>query len=326
MIFIRNNITDPYFNIAAEEYFLKKNDNEYFLLYVNDPSVIIGKHQNAYAEINYHFIRDNNIKIVRRISGGGSVWHDPGNLNFAFIKNGKQGALVNFRRYMQPVIDYLNKLGLKAGFQGKNSIEINSFKVSGNAEHIYKNRILHHGTLLFNSNLNNLEEALKADPEKYLDKSVKSLWAKTANIIDLLGSRMSIRKFADAFISHIMESDPDGKISEMKSSDIHNIQILAENKYSTWEWNFGYSPIYLFEKITRLAGSDLRISFKAEKAQITNIRISGSLLETSLCEKIESALTGRKHEEKTIEGVLQQFELNSISDEISPAILAQLFF
>jgi lipoate-protein ligase A len=326
MIFIRNDITDPYFNIAAEEYFMRDTKKEYFLLYVNEPSVIIGKHQNAYAEINYGFIKDNNTKVVRRISGGGAVWHDPGNLNFSFIRNGKEGELVNFRRYMQPVLDFLIKLGLKANFKGKNSIEVNGYKISGNAEHVYKKRVLHHGTLLFNTNLDNLKDALNADPQKYLDKSVKSVRTKTANIIDLLNFKIDMREFGNAFYKYIIAGDPGGRITDMEPSDIQKIKLLADNKYSKWDWNFGYSPPYKLNNKTDISGCDLGIFLEVEKAQIIKFIISGNLIEPSLVKKIESAITGQRHEEETIKGILKQDELNAIFDRISPAEMVKLFF
>jgi lipoate-protein ligase A len=326
MVYISHDITDPYFNIASEEYFLRNTTEEYLLVYVNDPSVIIGKHQNAYAEINYPFIRRNNIKVVRRISGGGAVWHDHGNLNFTFIKNGTEGELVNFRKYMMPVLEFLIKLGLDAGFQGKNTIIANGYKISGNAEHVYKNRVIHHGTLLFDTNIMMLEEALKVDPQKYLDKSVKSVRARVANINEMLGSKMNFEQFRDAFVKHIMSCYPGGKISEIGNSYIRKIQQLVENKYSTRDWNFGYSPPYQFSNKANIAGSDFIISINVEKSLIKKIRISGNLFTTSLREKIEKGLAGVKHDEKTIAGVLEKFELNTISADIDPYELALLFF
>ncbi len=326
MVYIRHDITNPYFNIAAEEYFLRNTTEEYFLVYVNDPSVIIGKHQNAYAEINYPFIRSNNIKVVRRISGGGAVWHDHGNLNFSFIRNGNEGELVNFRKYMMPVLEFLIKLGLDADFQGKNTLVVNGYKVSGNAEHVYKNRVMHHGTLLFDTNITMLEEALKADPQKYLDKSVKSVRAIVVNLNEMLGSKISFEEFRDALVNHIISGYPGSKISEIANSDIQKIQHLVENKYSTWDWNFGYSPPYQLSNKASIAGSDFIVSAEIEKSRIKKVKISGNLFARSLGEKIEEALVGMKHNEKTIAGVLEKFELNTISEDFNPYQLALLFF
>ena len=326
MFCISHDINDPYFNIAAEEYFLRDSDQEYFLLYINEPSVIIGKHQNAYAEINYEFVRKNKIKIVRRISGGGAVWHDQGNLNFAFIRNSIEGELVNFKRYMQPVIDFLAELGLKASFEGKNSIAVNGYKISGNAEHVYKNRVLHHGTLLFNTNLNNLKEALKVDPQKYNDRSVKSVRTITTNIIEQLSPGITMKRFRDAFLKHIIDVEGEGRIIDLGSTEREKIQLLADNKFSRWDWNFGYSPPYRLTNKSGISGYELNIFMQVEKAHIIKIIISGNFFEPSMAKRIESALAGRKHEEDTMTGILRLTELNDVFYRISPDELVKLFF
>lgn len=326
MFCIRHDINDPYFNIAAEEYFLRDTDQEYFLLYINEPSVIIGKHQNAYAEINYEFVRKNKIKVVRRISGGGAVWHDPGNLNFAFIRNGIAGDLVNFKRYMQPVLDFLKDLGLNASFEGKNSIAVNGYKISGNAEHVYRNRVLHHGTLLFNTNLNDLKEALKVDLSKYTDRSVKSVRTSTTNIIEQLSLGVDMKKFSDSFLKHIIAGEGEGRIIDLGSTERERIQLLADNKFSQWDWNFGYSPPYRLNSKANISGSELNIFMQVEKADIIKIIISGIFFEPSMARKIESALTGQKHEEGTMTGILRQTELKDVFDRISPDELMKLFF
>jgi len=311
MLCIRNDITDPYFNLAAEEYFLKESGQEFLILYINDPSVIIGKHQNAYAEINPDFIRDNNIKVVRRISGGGTVWHDHGNLNFSFIRKGKEGDLVNFFKYSSPILDVLLKLGLNAAFKGKNSIAINSLKVSGMAEHIHKNRVLHHGTLLFNSDLSGLLEALRINPRRYRDKAVKSIRSRTANISDFLTKKMGISELSDDIFNHIIEMYPGSKFYNLSTSDHEAIQQLVREKFSTWEWNYGYSPNYIFERKVEISGYDIAISLQVEKGLMVKARLSGDILQESLRKKFELLLLHQKHDESVINEILdhQAFEV-----------------
>ena len=326
MLCIKHNITNPYFNLAAEEYFLRKSDEEYFLLYINEPSVIIGKHQNAYTEINYAFIRKNNIKVVRRISGGGAVWHDQGNLNFAFIRNGKESELVNFRKYIMQVIGFLNSLGLNAIFQEKNSIVINDSKISGNAEHVFRSRILHHGTLLFNTNLENLEDALRVNPGKYSDRSVKSIRSKTSNIIDHLNNGMTITQFGDIFMRFTMAENQDSEMYELTDPDYQNINSLVKDKYSTWDWNFGYSPEYEINWITHISGQEIRIILKVEKGFIKKANIRSNLLSQSLKDKLETDLSGQRHKEDIILGILQRDEFKDIFENFNPEEWIQIFF
>ena len=326
MLCIKHNITNPYFNLAAEEYFLRKSDEEYFLLYINEPSVIIGKHQNAYAETNYAFIRKNNIKVVRRISGGGAVWHDQGNLNFAFIRNGKESELVNFRKYIMQVIGFLNSLGLNAIFQEKNSIVINDSKISGNAEHVFRSRVLHHGTLLFNTNLENLEEALRMNPGKYSDRSVKSIRSKTSNIIDHLNNGMTITQFGDIFMRFTMAENQDSEMYELTDPDYQNINSLVKDKYSTWDWNFGYSPEYEINWITHISGQEIRIILKVEKGFIKKANIRSNLLSQSLKDKLETDLSGQRHKEDIILGILQRDEFKDIFEKFNPEEWIQIFF
>ncbi len=172
---IKNPETNPYFNLAAEEYVLKNFNDDCFMLWRNRPSIIVGKHQNTLSEININHVKENNIDVVRRLSGGGAVFHDLGNLNFTFIKNvNNESNLVDFKKYTQPIIDVLKHLGVDAKFEGRNDIMINGRKVSGNAEHVFKRRVLHHGTLLFSSVMADLSKVLKVNPLKYQDKGVKS--------------------------------------------------------------------------------------------------------------------------------------------------------
>ena len=237
---IINNNTDPYFNIASEEYFLKNFSWDCFLLYRNSPCVIIGKHQNTFSEINYEFVRENNIKVVRRLSGGGAVYHDLGNLNFTFIMNGKYGELVDFKKYTRPIIEVLKSLSVVAKFEGHNSLTVNGRKISGNAEHISKTRVLHHGTLLFSSNIEVLTSTLKIDPSKYDDKAVKSVRSQVTNISDHLKTDLNIIEFRDKILDYILSNFPDASLYELTEQDEEKIRELVEKKYSDRNWNFGF--------------------------------------------------------------------------------------
>ena len=196
---IFNSSLDPYFNLAAEQYLLERRDTApVFMIWRNSPAVIIGKNQNAYAELNEAFIRENDIKVVRRLTGGGAVFHD---VNYTFISP-KQGAnALDFARFCAPIIEALCDLGANAVLSGRNDIEIDGRKVSGNAQTVCGDRILHHGTLLWSADLSKLAGALKVDPEKIASKGIKSVRSRVANIRDLIGSEMSATDFIDYLFS-----------------------------------------------------------------------------------------------------------------------------
>jgi len=272
MILIITNLTDPRFNLATEEYLLKESNKDFFLLNINEPSVIIGKHQNALAEVNLRFITENNIKIIRRISGGGTVFHDEGNLNFSFITNGKEGHLIDFKKYTSPIIEILGKLRIEAKLEGKNDLRVNGLKISGNAEHVYKNRILHHGTILVSANMQKLSSSLHISENKYFDNAVKSIRSKITNLCSLTKPNLSIEVLKSEIIKYFLETQQ-GKLYELSSSEIERIKSLVQNKYSSWEWNFGYSPKYKFENSFSLKGSEIKISLEVENGIIMNSQI-----------------------------------------------------
>jgi lipoate---protein ligase len=298
MLLISNNNTNPYFNIASEEYLLKEFTDDIIMLYVNEPSIIIGKHQNAFAEANIRYTTENNIPVIRRISGGGAVYHDIGNLNFSFITNGREGQLVDFRKFTNPIIDILQKSGVGARFEGKSDIRLNGLKISGNAEHVFKNRVLHHGTLLISTDLNKLSNALEVAPNKYRDKAIKSVRSKIINIGNLLKSSddkfMELQKQLFRYAGNLQETN---KYS-FSINDRENIEKLIEQKYGTWEWNFGYSPAYEFCNNTLIGGKATKIRLYVEKGIIKEADIKE-------IKKLQEALTGIQHQYSEINKVLK---------------------
>ncbi len=307
MLCIQNNKTNPYFNLAAEEYVLRNFKENCFMLWRNKPSIIVGKHQNALAEINFEYVKENNIDVARRLSGGGAVFHDLGNLNFTFIQNVEgDDNLVDFKKYTKPIIEVLHQLGINAIFEGRNDIMIDGKKISGNAEHIFKKRVLHHGTLLFSSVMNDLSQALKVNPLKYSDKGVKSVRSRVTNISDYLSEKMTVMEFRDKILSYILDSDDTAKIYEYNKNDIEQINQLVNHKYSTWKWNFGYSPKYNFEKHVETKNGNLEIQMNIEKGFIKDIKILTDFLTENDTSNIQKLLVGIEHEENSIRKTLQK--------------------
>ncbi len=287
---------NPYVNIATEEYLLKQTEKDFVFIYTNEPSIIIGKHQNAYAEINLPYVLENRIPLVRRISGGGTVWHDPGNVNFSFIMNGQQGNLVNFRRYATPVLSYLHSLKVPAVFGSRNEILVNGWKISGNAEHVCRSRVIHHGTLLFSSDLRALASALSTMPGKYKDRAVKSVPGRVANIVDFLEPGTSISEFRNGLIVHLSEYFEGSARYTLSGTDTAGVNELVSRKYSTWEWNIGYSPRYSMTRKIDWDGKEAWIQLEVEKGKIVEINIKSDDTDHALFGGISRALSGADHE------------------------------
>ncbi|HPG34631.1 MAG TPA: lipoate--protein ligase [Lentimicrobium sp.] len=325
MLCIIRHETDPYFNLAAEEYVLKNFSRDCFMLWRNEPSIIVGKHQNTLAEINANFVKENHIKVVRRLSGGGAVFHDLGNLNFTFIASGEHHQLVDFRKFTLPILEVMQKLGIEAKFEGRNDLTIEGRKFSGNAEHVYKNRVLHHGTLLFSAQITDLSNALIVDPTKFQDKAVKSVRSRVTNISEHLKSPLTVLEFRDLILQHVMESTPGAESYSFTDEDISAIRKLKNEKYVTWDWNFGYSPKYNFRKTVKTNGGKLEVTLEVVNGVIANARFFGDYFNKLNPEDIENALTGVVHSESEIKNRLKDFEigdyfLNVTNDELITAL------
>lgn len=300
MFCIADHRTNPYFNLAAEEYLLKQTTKEYFMLWRNEPSIVVGKHQNALAEIDLSYARNKGFKVARRISGGGTVFHDLGNLNFSFISNGEEGKLVNYRRFATPIVEALGKLGIEATFSKRDDILIDGMKISGNASHVYKTRSLHHGTLLFSSDLSDLAKALKTDSARYTDKAVKSVRSTVTNISQHLGNDMNVLEFRDSIMEHMLTSWKHCSRYEYNHEDVQQIAKLEAERFSTWDWNFGYSPRYKFNKQVKLKRGMLGIEMKVVNGRIEEIFVASDFLRRTELTTIEHMLLNCRHDPEYI--------------------------
>ncbi len=292
---INQTSTDPYFNLAAEEYFLKNFQEDFFMLWRSRPSVVVGKHQNALAEINHEFVRENQIPVARRLSGGGTVFHDPGNVNFTFIRNVTNISDVNFKVFTVPVVEALKKLGVEAYTTGRNDLLIDGKKISGNAEHVHRNRVLHHGTLLFDSHLEALKGALKVDLSKFEDKAVQSNRSEVTNIANNLPKAISVGEFTDFLFHEISQNYTEFQVYEPTAADITAIEKLSIEKYQTWDWIFGYSPRYRFTNKLETENGEIQISLLVEKGRITEVSLSGAI-SSEFSQKITEMLIGCHHD------------------------------
>ena len=327
MYLIRTGTTDPAYNLAAEEYLLRHRREDIFYLWRNAPSIIIGKNQNAYSEIDVDYVREHGIKVVRRLTGGGAVFHDLGNINFTFIATQKEaGADVSFERFTRPVIEFLRSLGLDAAFSGRNDIQVSGYKISGNAQTRCGDRFMHHGTLLFGANMTDLSRALTVHPLKIQGKSIRSVRARVANISEVLAEPMEVTAFMDKLLAFVEAQYPDGEAYAFTEADRTAIARLCEEKYAQWSWNFGENPAYSFQKTAKFDGGLIEVRMDIEGERIARIRIAGDFFGVAEMSELEAALTGVRHEQESIRAALAGVDLAAYLGGITAEQLLQTMF
>ena len=310
MLLIYNNNTNPYFNLAMEEYLLKNSTEDLFILWRNKPSVIVGKNQNTLSEINLEYVKENSIPVVRRQSGGGAVFHDLGNINFTFISN-NNNSFSDFKKFTQPIIDLLKTMGLDATFSGRNDLLIDGKKFSGNAQYNYRNKVMHHGTLLFSSQITDLSNALKVKSIKFEGKGIKSVKSRVTNISEHLDTKMSVLEFKDLIMNYMASIDSDNKLYTLTKEDIDGIEKLVEKKYNTWEWNFGNSPKYSFSNELKYPGGNVEFNLEINKGVISKIKFFGDFFGKEDIENLEILLSGVKHKEESLREILSNIDINN---------------
>jgi|WetSurSiteA1Bulk_404760.scaffolds.fasta_scaffold05451_2 lipoate---protein ligase len=309
MLFIHSSDNHPYFNLAAEEYLLSNTDEEVFMLWRSDPVVVVGKHQNTLAEINYAYVRAHNIAIARRLTGGGTVYHDQGNINFTFIRNGEPGKLIDFNTHLAPVTGFLNKQGIEAVQGPKHEILVQGKKISGNAEHIYRNRILHHGTLLYHADLDTLRETIKPGGGRYIDRAVQSNRSSVMNLAGCMSPAPDIQVFCELFMQEIRLRFS-GEIYSLGKPERLAIQKLAEEKYGSWEWIFGWSPDYEYHYECKSPDTVINIVLSTHKGIITGCRLTSDRFPEGTLDKLAAGLVNTPHQEHNIRSRLKDYKLD----------------
>ncbi len=310
MIFVRRPQINPYFNLAAEEYFLKNSHEDVLMLWRSEPSVVVGKHQNVMSEVNMDFVRENNIPVVRRISGGGTVYHDLGNINLTQISaSRKMDQLIDFRKFTQPVIDFLKQFHLDALFEGKNNLSVNGKKFSGNSAHVFKNRVMHHGTFLYNTDLDRLEKVIHPGNGHITDKSIKSIRATVENISDYLKNPTTTEVFMQRLALFLKDYYHISTTVDITPREQRSVEKLVEEKYTQWEWNVGYSPKYSIRQERDTEYGKFNVTLEVKEGKIADIQL---VFEGRPLEKTEQKLLGQKHDKTHLQKILADNNFSAI--------------
>ena len=310
MLYVDNgNQIDPRINLAIEEFLLRhvQVKEPLLLFYINEPAVIIGRNQNSLEEIDPDFIKANNIHLVRRLSGGGTVYHDLGNLNYSFITPGQEG-LHKFERFTEPVIRGLRDLGVDSELRGRSDIFAGGKKISGNAQYASRGRMFSHGTLLFNTDIEFLVKAIKPRQVKIESKAVQSVRSFVANIHELQPKIKNIEELRQAILQGIFESGPIQSYV-LSEKDWSQIQRLSSERYRTWEWNVGRSPRFNIQKSERFPAGKVEIRIDVDKGLVRSVEIHGDFLGKGEVDGLRALLIGVRYDPNALAVALRSVEI-----------------
>ncbi len=282
---IFNDSTDPYYNLALEEWLMMNCDEDVFILWQNRPTVVIGRYQNAYAEVNIPYAEKNGISVVRRMSGGGAVYHDGGNLNFTFIIK-DDGKGIDFKRFLSPIKNALSDLGIETEFSGRNDLLLNGRKISGSAQCSKYGKILHHGTLLVDVDTEVLSSVLTVSSEKLVSKGINSVRSRVTNIKDIC-PEVDINLLKRALRERISGE-------EMILTDEEKLEVeqLAFEKYSSWDYIYGRSKALSKSVKEHFDAGNIEISFESENGVVKDIKITGDFFAEGELSSLENTLIG----------------------------------
>ncbi|MDV2682993.1 lipoate--protein ligase [Alkalihalophilus lindianensis] len=320
MKFIDNTgITDPRINLAIEEYALKHldPDHSYLLFYVNEPSIIIGKNQNTIEEINLGYVKENNIHVVRRLSGGGAVYHDLGNLNFSFITKDDGESFHNFKKFTEPVVTALKRLGVDAELSGRNDIHVGERKISGNAQFQTKGRMFSHGTLMLNSEIEHVVSALNVKDEKIRSKGIKSIRSRVANITEFLNEPLTMDDFKNVLLRYIFDVENEIPTYTLTEDDWKEIDNISRARYRNWDWNFGKSPTFDLTRSKRFPIGSIDVRLNVRKGKIEACKIYGDFFGVGDVDELSHLLVGTKYETDALHDALAEVDLTTYFGNLS---------
>ena len=329
MKYLTNLSNDPHYNLAFEEYCFKNlpKEEDFVYLWINGPAIIVGKNQNTLEEINAQYVKDNDIKIVRRITGGGAVYHDFGNLNFSIYTNSVGKEKIDFGQINIPVLKALEKFGIMAELSGRNDLTLDGKKISGIAQSVSKNRILNHGTILFDTDLTVLSRALNVKADKIESKGVKSVKSRVTNIKPYMNDDVSIMEFKKQLLENIFayhNESPEEYILSQEHLD--NIKKLYEEKYSTWEWNYGESPDFGWKNYKRFPSGAVEVRMEIKNGTIKGVKVFGDFFGTKDVSELEIMLQGTRYDKDAIEDFLKGLDPSDYFSNMTKDNFMELLF
>lgn len=329
MISYISHSTDPKWNLALEEYFFETvpAGESFFMLWKNSRAVIIGKNQNTLAEIDRAFVRSQGITVVRRLSGGGAVYHDDGNINFTFITDAPQDNQVDLHRFCQPVAQVLQSFGVPARISGRNDITVEGRKFSGNAQYIRHGRVMHHGTLMFDSDLTVLQQALKADPEKVASKGIASVASRVTNLRPYFPEGVTCEDLMTRLLAAVTGSR-EPSMGALSPEAQAAVQKLKAARYDTWDWNYGYSPPCTVTNGKYIPGcGSVRLQFSVTEGRLRGVQISGDFFGSRDVAELSCLLEGCENRREAVaerlrDTALEEFIHNFTQEDLLSLLLA----
>ena len=326
MIYLESTSTDPAYNLALEQFVFDEmpRDRAYFMLWQNDNTIVVGKYQNTAAEINAAYVKEHGIHVVRRLSGGGAVYHDLGNINFTFITDAEEGERINLAVFCRPVVKALAQLGVQAEITGRNDITIDGMKFSGNAQYIRQGRIMHHGTIMFDSDLGVVAQALNVPKDKIASKGIQSVRSRVTNVKPYVKGDIGIEQFRDTLKTYMVEERQLPRYVLTPEQEAR-VQAIKAARYDTWEWNYGKSPRYSIEKARRVEGCGrLELSYEVDKGVITAMAVYGDFFSAQDPQGLTQRLVGCRAEESALKAALEGVPVDAYFKNLSAGELVDI--
>ncbi len=326
MYLIKNTVVNPYFNLAAEEYFLEQPEKEVLILWQNERAIVVGRNQNTMAEVNSAYVREQDIPVIRRLSGGGAVFHDRGNINYTIIQKENGSFFSDYKFFTEPICAFLKTLGIDAQLSGRNDLLIDGKKFCGNAQARRNGKIMHHGCILFSANVKELAACLNPSPLKMESKGVKSIRSHVTNISEHLKSPMTVEDFFHKLFQYFRENTSDIEEAYLTEEEYRAIDKLAEQKYASWDWNYGESPDYTAKKARRYEFGTVEIYFSVEAGIIKKIKIYGDFFGVKDISKLEERCLGVIHKREAFQEVFKCFPIEEYIWGMDTVQLIELLF